>query len=105
MLCVMETKVYRVEGMHCEGCVQNVRKALLALPGVKDVQVNLSGGWAVMSSEEPVSIEQARAAVEAAGHYRIYLQDEASTTAQPAQQSKKRSLFKNLFSHRKSCCQ
>jgi copper chaperone len=54
----MEKKVLKVTGMSCEHCVKAVTTALNALPGVKDVAVNLKAGTASFSydsSSTPLS--------------------------------------------------
>jgi copper chaperone CopZ len=38
---LMETRVFAVDGMSCEGCVSTITSALKAVPGVKSVDVSL----------------------------------------------------------------
>jgi copper chaperone len=45
----MEQKTLKVSGMSCEHCVKAVNNALLALPGVSDVKVDLKGGTAAFT--------------------------------------------------------
>jgi len=57
----------KVDGMTCNGCVQNVTNVLKGLLGVSGVDVNLEQARAVVTHEEAVSAEILVAAVEAAG--------------------------------------
>ena len=59
-------KEYRIEGMMCNHCRNNVEKALTALPGVSAVSVDLASGTARVEgdADEAAVI----AAVEAAGY-------------------------------------
>ncbi|MBI2320419.1 MAG: heavy-metal-associated domain-containing protein [Betaproteobacteria bacterium] len=36
----MKTEIYRIEGMHCEGCAQTIEALLGQMPGVKRVAVS-----------------------------------------------------------------
>jgi len=35
-------KEFMIEGMHCDGCVNSVTRAVKQMPGVKSVQVSLA---------------------------------------------------------------
>jgi len=61
----MPKLVLRIDGMMCEVCVDNVRKALAAVPGVADVDVKI--GKATLSYDGSVTDETAvvRAVVDA----------------------------------------
>ena len=43
------TETYQVEGMVCQGCAQTVTDRLKAVPGVRDVKVNLKARSATVS--------------------------------------------------------
>lgn len=43
----------KIQGMHCAGCVARVGRALRAIPGVKDAQVNLVTQKAVVELHDP----------------------------------------------------
>ena len=47
----MQTTELKVEGMMCEACVGHVSKALQAVPGVRDVRVDLTAGRATVQHE------------------------------------------------------
>jgi copper chaperone len=36
----MKTEIYRIEGMHCEGCAQTIEAVVGQVPGVKRVAVS-----------------------------------------------------------------
>lgn len=58
--------VLQIQGMTCEGCVQTVRQALLATPGVTDAEVSLDSKQAVISGQATPAALQA--AVRQAGY-------------------------------------
>lgn len=60
---VMKTEV-QIEGMSCQHCAGAVKKALLKLPGVKEVEVDLAAKKALVQSEAPLDESAVRAAVE-----------------------------------------
>jgi copper chaperone CopZ len=62
------TSTYTVTGMTCSHCVQAVTGELSALPGVADVQVDLSSGAVTVTSEAPLTDDAVRAAVDEAGY-------------------------------------
>ena len=46
---------YTVTGMHCAACSAHVEKAVRAVEGVSDVQVNLLTNSMIVSYDEPAS--------------------------------------------------
>jgi copper chaperone len=62
------TENYVVTGMTCGHCVMSVTEELTAVQGVTDVQVDLASGQVRVTSEQPVSTEQVREAVEEDGY-------------------------------------
>jgi copper ion binding protein len=59
---------YGVDGMTCEHCVRAVTSEVGAIPGVRDVHVDLTGGTVTVASDQPVDAAAVRAAVEEAGY-------------------------------------
>ena len=60
-----------VDGMTCGHCVQSVTEELTAIPGVKDVSVELRNGGSspvTVVSDAPLDDAAVRAAVEEAGY-------------------------------------
>jgi copper chaperone CopZ len=71
----MQNVTLSIDGMTCGHCVQSVRGALAAVPGVQVRGVGI--GAAQVTLETPAAIEAALAAVQDAGY-------EASVDATPA---------------------
>lgn len=71
------TTTYAVAGMTCSHCVTAVTEELQAVPGVRDVDVDLDAGGTSsvrVVSDEPLDVESVRAAVDEAGYV---LEDQA----------------------------
>lgn len=65
------TTTFGVDGMTCGNCVQHVTDELTALPGVKNVTVDLvKGGTSQVTvvSDDPLSDDAIREAVDEAGY-------------------------------------
>ena len=58
---------FRIEGMHCNGCVARVTKALEAI--ADDVQVTLEPPRATLEVANALSLDEVKAAVTKAGDY------------------------------------
>ena len=56
----MATQTIGVTGMTCAKCVQHVRNALSALPGVRAVVVDLEASQATLDVEEAIDRETLR---------------------------------------------
>jgi copper chaperone CopZ len=63
----MTTATYTVVGMTCQHCVTSVTEEVTQVPGVTDVEVDLSSGTLTVSSGTAVDDGAVRAAVEEAG--------------------------------------
>ena len=59
---------YTVTGMTCGHCVSAVTEELTRLPGVRDVEVDLTSGAVTVASDGPLPIDEVRAAVDEAGY-------------------------------------
>ncbi|MFV2103908.1 heavy-metal-associated domain-containing protein [Micromonospora sp. LOL_024] len=64
----MVTATYQVQGMTCGHCVSAVSAEIGAIPGVRDVEVELTAGRVTVASDEPLSDDAVRAAVDEAGY-------------------------------------
>lgn len=66
----LETEVYHIEGMTCQGCADILSGELTDVPNVKSVKVDYDNKSAVLCYDpaKPVSPKQVLAAVEAAGY-------------------------------------
>jgi copper chaperone CopZ len=61
---------WTVTGMTCGHCVASVTEEVSAVPGAKEVEVDLATGLLTVDSDQPLDDETVRAAVEEAG-YRV----------------------------------
>jgi len=62
------TSTYSVNGMTCGHCISAVTDELSRLPGVHDVQVELTTGAVTVTSDGPLPIDEIRMAVDEAGY-------------------------------------
>ena len=62
-------QVFRIEGMHCGGCVARVTRALKTI--ADDVEVTLDPPQARLDAPSAVSREAVQAAVATAGDYSV----------------------------------
>ena len=64
----MGTIQLNIEGMHCDGCVKSITKALQAIPGVNAIDVSLEQKRAIVTHDPAqAGLPQLKAAVEDAG--------------------------------------
>ena len=62
------TSTYSVSGMSCQHCVRAVTEEISQITGVTDVVVDLDTGTVTVTSSEPISDSDVKAAVEEAGY-------------------------------------
>lgn len=62
------TAQYTVTGMTCGHCVQAVTDEITSLPGVQQVDVELTSGSVTVVSAEPLSLNVVAEAVDEAGY-------------------------------------
>jgi copper chaperone len=60
---------FRIDGMHCGGCVARVSRALQTI--ADEVSVTLDPPRATLQASERLSVEAVQAALQAAGHYTV----------------------------------
>ncbi|OQW35739.1 MAG: hypothetical protein A4E20_09135 [Nitrospira sp. SG-bin2] len=97
-----EVMTLKIEGWTCASCEKDIRRALLAVPGVKHVDVRYDLGGAVLTIEpNRVSQEQLVKAVASAGNilssYRATVVPNGTLTAQAGEKSVGWKWFENLF--------
>jgi len=61
-------KTYRVEGMHCAGCVASVEKSLLGVQGVQSAVVNLPLENVRLETDSGIPFERLRGALQSSGY-------------------------------------
>jgi len=64
---VIEKKTFRVEGMHCQNCVNRVMEAVQSVEGTSAV-VHLKKGEVVVSEETPIADTRIREVIEEEGY-------------------------------------
>ncbi len=64
----MSTETYTVTGMSCDHCSRSVSAEVSAVAGVTAVDVDLATGTVTVTSEQPVTTDEVREAVEEAGY-------------------------------------
>ncbi|GHE75357.1 MULTISPECIES: heavy-metal-associated domain-containing protein [Amycolatopsis] len=64
----MTQQTYTVTGMTCGHCVASVTEEVGEIPGVTDVAVDLPTGKVTVTSEQELTTDAVRAAVEEAGY-------------------------------------
>jgi copper ion binding protein len=64
----MTTSTYQVKGMTCDHCVQAVTKEISKLDGVTDIDIDLASGQVTVASEQALSDDAVREAVDEAGY-------------------------------------
>jgi len=61
-------KAITIEGMSCEHCVKHVTEALKEISGVRNVEVNLSAGRAVIDADGELKDSDIKAAIDEVGY-------------------------------------
>lgn len=61
-------QTWTVTGMTCGHCVSSVTEEVSAVPGAREITVDLATGLLTVSSDEPLDDAAVRAAVEEAGY-------------------------------------
>jgi copper chaperone len=64
-------KTYSVTGLHCNACVNRVRKALSGLPGVEQIHVDLATASVQIISKDELPTDELNALLEDFGAYRL----------------------------------
>jgi|GEM_PF-332438 len=67
----MTSATYYIQGMHCDGCVKKLSKAILELTGVESVMIDLKSKKALITSTDGLSRQTLAEKVENAGHYTL----------------------------------
>ncbi len=67
----MAKTTLKIQGMTCNHCVLRVTKALKAVPGVQDAQVNLQKGEAVVTYDDAKTAADKLSSAVAEAGYRV----------------------------------
>jgi copper chaperone CopZ len=93
-----EITTLKIEGWTCASCEKDIRRALLAVPGVKQADVRYALGGAVVTIEpNRVSQEQLIKAVAILSSYRATVIPNGTLSAQAGEKSEAWKWFRNLF--------
>lgn len=60
-----------ITGMHCQSCVGRIKKSMLAIGGVSDVEVDLASGFTTITSSHVIDAHALSKAVSSAGDYQV----------------------------------
>lgn len=64
-------KNYELTGMSCGGCVNNVKRTLLDIPGVEDAEVQLNPQKATVTMSKSINVDELQDHLNTAGYYTI----------------------------------
>lgn len=65
----MNTTTIKIQGMHCDGCAERVKRVLEREPGVREAAVTFAAGEAsVRYDEQAITTDQLREVIERAGY-------------------------------------
>ena len=64
-------KVYELDGMSCGGCMSSVKRALLQVPEITEVEVQLNPQSAIITMNKSIDVDILQAQLTKAGHYLI----------------------------------
>jgi len=64
-------KKYEILGMSCGGCLSNVKKALLQIPNVEDVEVQLRPPIANIIMSKSIDVNELQTHLNKTSHYTI----------------------------------
>jgi copper chaperone CopZ len=97
-----ETITLKIKGWTCASCEKDIRRALLAVPGVKSADVSYAHGGAVLTVDPGrVTPDQLIQAVASAGNilssYRARVVPNGTLTAEAGEQGGGWNWFENLF--------
>ncbi len=76
----MTTTTYFVKGMTCVHCVNAVSGEMAKVPGVSEVEGDLSTGAVTVTSSAPLAALDVVVAVEAAGYELVGTEDDVGTS-------------------------
>ena len=65
------TKKYEIAGMSCGACVKNVKQALMQIPDVEEVDVQLATHTALIATKKLLEVKVLQAQLKLVGNYII----------------------------------
>lgn len=94
----VQSRILKIEGMHCAGCVNSVEQVLGRLDGVKEVTVNLANESAKVTYSGDVTLSDFEEAVARAGYSLLKEESEAGQTKAEARQQRDQEKLKKARS-------
>lgn len=58
------TEIFKIDGMHCSGCVKNIEDLFSVLPGVGRVVVSLEDGTVKIESTQEYRVDELQAVLD-----------------------------------------
>ncbi len=84
----VQSRILKIEGMHCASCVNSVEQTLGKLEGVEEVTVNLANESAKVTYTGDLTLSDFEAAVASAGYSLLKEESETGQTKAEAQQQR-----------------
>lgn len=78
---------YKIEGIHCQNCVQKISTAIKGIEGIKEVSVSVNPPKAVIDMDKHISLETLNEAVKSAGEYTLKEEDIKASEIAPVDTS------------------
>lgn len=92
------SRMLKIDGMHCAGCVNSVEQSLLNLEGVSEVNVNLASETAKVSYSGNLTTDDFAKAVERAGYSLIRDESDSGQTKAEAKKQREQQKLDNAYS-------
>lgn len=93
-----ESRMLKIDGMHCAGCVNSVEQSLRKLDGVTEVNVNLASESAKVSYNGNLTTDDFAEAVEQAGYSLIREESESGQTKAEAKKQREQEKLDKAYS-------
>ena len=93
-----ETRILKIEGMHCASCVNSVQQSLENLEGVKEATVNLATESAKVTYSGTLTKDDFAAAVERAGYSLLKEETESGQTKAEAKKQREQEKLDKAYS-------
>ncbi|MGK7370860.1 MAG: heavy metal translocating P-type ATPase, partial [Candidatus Halalkalibacterium sp. M3_1C_030] len=94
----LDTRILKIEGMHCASCVNSVQQSLESLEGVKEASVNLANETAKVSYSGSLTTDDFAGAVEKAGYSLLREETEGGQTKAEAMQQREQEKLDKAYS-------
>ncbi len=93
-----KTRILKIEGMHCAGCVNSVQQSLESLDGVEEANVNLANESAKVTYTGNLTVDDFAGAVERAGYELLKEETESGQTKAEAKKQREQQKLDKAYS-------